>query len=151
MVHQIGGAKEAMIDILRKYSRPLEIYVSLAIVMGIVYIRLIPKSIAYQSSTVLGRAFAFGLVLSIGYLYSWLEGILMAVFVVLLLAVAPRIREGFQSSGSDVDIKVEDEKKKWFIEAALGENPIGIEEDKVRTQAIQDNTNSTNSVTSSTR
>jgi c-di-AMP phosphodiesterase-like protein len=143
---QHGGAKQVVVDMVKKYTYPLEMYVMLVQIMAIVYVRLIPSYIAYQASTVLGRLFLFLVTLTVANLYSWVTALLMAVFSVLLLAVAPRTKEGF---ASNIDIKLIDQKKKWFIEQALGENPVGIEEDKVRTQAIQDGSNGSSSTTSS--
>lgn len=143
---QHGGAKQVVVDMVKKYTYPLEMYVMLVQVMAIVYVRLIPSHLAYQASTTLGRLFLFALTLTVTTMYSWVTALLMAIFSVLLLAVAPRTKEGF---ASNVDIKLIDQKKKWFIESALGENPVGIEEDKVRTQAIQDGSNGSSSTTSS--
>ena len=70
----------------------------------------------------------------------------MALFVVLLISVSPRTnREGF----SDTEVKRVTKKRKWWSEEVLHENPLGIEEELVKTQAIQDNTNSSNSTNSS--
>ena len=146
---QQGGAKKAVIGIIQKYAWPIEMYVMLIQVMAIVYVRLIPSHLAYQASTTLGRIFLFALVITVANIYSWLTALLMGVFAVLLLAVAPRTKEGFVSGSDDVDFKLVDQKKKWFVERALGENPVGIEEDRVRTGSIQDNTNSSNSNSSS--
>jgi hypothetical protein len=49
----------------------------------------------------------------------------------------------------DTDIKLVSQKKRWWSEQVLMENPLGIEDDKVRTSAIQDNSNTSNSTTSS--
>jgi hypothetical protein len=49
----------------------------------------------------------------------------------------------------DVDVKMVNQKKRWFAEEVLHENPLGIEEEKERTAAVQDNSNSSNSNTSS--
>ncbi len=79
---------------------------------------------------------------------------------VLLIVVSPRTqgREGFQSGmrkeameGDDVfEMKLVSQKKRWWSEEVLQENPIGIEEEKVKTSAIQDSgSGSSNSVTSS--
>jgi hypothetical protein len=39
-------------------------------------------------------------------------------------------------------VKLVSQKKRWWIEEVMGENPVGIEEEKVRTSAIQDNDSS---------
>jgi hypothetical protein len=86
-------------------------------------------------------------------LYSWVYAVLLGIFAVLVLSMAPRNStvENFQSDddvamlNKDLDVKMVSQKKRWWIEEVMGENPIGIEEDRVRTSAIQDNTNSSSS------
>ena len=136
-----GGAKEHMIDMIKKYTKPLSIYLGLGLVLGIVYVRQIPVHIRMQGGTVLGRVLLFGLTLLIADMYSWTYGIMMALFAMLLLAVSPRI-EGFNSDET-TDIKMVTLKKRWFAEELLDENPSGISEDKVKTSAIQDQGNTT--------
>jgi len=132
-------------DIVKKYAAPLNMYVGLALVLGITYVRQIPEAFRAQANTLVGRLFLFILVILIADMYSWTYGLMMTLFTVLLLSVSPRI-EGFQSS--DKDIKFVTLKKRWFIEEVLHENPIGIEEDKVSTAAIQDAGNSSRSSSS---
>ena len=158
-----GGAKEQMIDIVKKYAAPLNVYFGVAIVLLITYVGKIPDSVASFADSFLGRGALFLLTLFIASLYSWVYAVLIGLFAVLLLAVAPRSsgsasgsgKEGFHSSLDgkentvDTDVKLITQKKKWWIEEVMGENPIGIEEEKVKTSAIQDNTNSSSSTTSS--
>ena len=136
-----GGAKEHMIDMIKKYTKPLSIYLGLGLVLGIVYVRQIPVNIRIQGGTPIGRALLFLLTLLIADMYSWTYGIMMALFTMLLLAVSPRI-EGFNSEDT-TDIKMVTLKKRWFSEELLEENPAGISEDKVTTSAIQDQGNTT--------
>ena len=124
-----GGAKEQMIDILMKYTKPLDTYIGLALVLGIVYVRQIPPIVRIQANNILGRLLLFLLTLAIADMYSCTYGIMMALFTILLLAVSPRI-EGFQVT-----------VKRWFSEELLKENPLAIIEEKVNTSAIQDNSN----------
>jgi hypothetical protein len=148
-----GGAKEHILDIVKKYAQPLNVYVGLLLVLGIIYVRQIPKVVAYYANTFLGRLFLFLLTIIVADTYSWIYALLMALFTVLIIAVAPRtLKENFQNAPGDMgdtDVKLVTQKKKWWAEEILYENPIGIEEDKVKTTAIQDNTNSSNSTTSS--
>jgi hypothetical protein len=143
-----GGAKVYTMDIVKKYAAPLNMYVGLALVLGITYVRQIPEAFRAQANTLVGRLFLFILVILIADMYSWTYGLMMTLFTVLLLSVSPRLEgsEGFQSS--DKDIKFVTLKKRWFIEEVLHENPIGIEEDKVSTAAIQDAGNSSRSSSS---
>jgi len=148
-----GGAKEHIIDMAKKYAQPLSIYIGIALVLGITYIGQIPDSVTYRANTMLGRIAMFCLTIVVADTYSWVYALLMALFTVLLIAVSPRtLHEGFQGEPGDMgdtDIKIVTQKKKWWVEEVLHENPLGIEDEKVRTNAIQDNTNSSNSTNSS--
>lgn len=148
-----GGAKEYIIDIIKKYAQPLNIYIGIALVLGITYIGQIPDSVSYQANTLIGRFVLFCLTILIADTYSWVYALLMALFVVILIAVSPRTySEGFADSDdlpTDTEIKLVTQKKKWLSEEILQENPLGIEEEHVKTQAIQDNSNTNSSVNSS--
>jgi hypothetical protein len=142
-----GGARVHVFDLIKKYAQPLNIYVGIALVLGIAYIGRIPKPVAFYANTLLGRLGLFWLTIIVADTYSWVYALLMALFAVLLIAVSPRtLAEGFQD---DTDLKIVTQKKRWFSEEVLKENPIGIEDDKVKTSAIQDNSNSSNSTNSS--
>ena len=143
-----GGAKDHIIDLVKRYAQPLNIYVGMALVLGITYVGQIPDSVTFAANTFIGRIVLFGLTIVIADTYSWIYALLMALFTVLIIAVAPRslkAKEGFR----DNDVKMVTQKKRWFAEEILKENPLGIEDDKVVTSAIQDNSNASNSTTSS--
>lgn len=141
-----GGAKEHIIDILKKYAQPLNMYIGIALVLGITYVGQIPGSVSFQANTLIGRLILFWATIIIADTYSWIYALLMALFVVLLIAVSPRTKkEGF----TDTEVKLVTQKRKWWSEEVLQENPLGIEEELVKTQAIQDNTNSNSSTNSS--
>lgn len=164
-----GGARVHMLDIVRKYIQPLEFYFGLVLALGIVYVGEIPPPIQYFANTLIGRATLFALTIVVADMYSWIYAVLMALFTVLLIAVAPRtLREAFQggpeafqsgsvspgptaavpSTGTDTEVKLVTQKHKWFVERVLGEHPVGIEEERVRTSSIQDGSNSSSSTTS---
>jgi len=141
-----GGAKEHILDILKKYAQPITVYVGVLLVIGITYVGKIPDSISYRANTFLGRLILFILTIFIADTYSWLYALLMAIFVVLLIAVSPRTKkEGFQA------VKLVSNKERWWVERVMNENPAGVEEEEVRTSAVQDNSNSSNSTSNSSR
>jgi len=147
-----GGAKEHIMDVLKKYAQPLNVYVGILLVLGIAYVRQIPKSVSFAANSIIGRLFLFALTIIIADTYSWIYALLMALFTVLIIAVSPRtLKESFvnNSDNGDVDLKLVGQKKRWWSEEILHENPLGIEDDKVRTSAIQDNSNTSSSTTSS--
>ena len=142
-----GGARVYMLDLIKKYAQPLNVYVGIALVLGITYIGQIPKKVAFYANTLMGRLTLFWLTVIIADTYSWVYALLMALFAVLLIAVSPRtLAEGFHGES---DLKMVTQKRRWMVEEILKENPIGIEDDTVKTSAIQDNSNSTNSTNSS--
>ncbi len=140
-----GGSSEYIRDLLKKYSKNIDFYFGTALFLAIAYVKYFPLQIRYQANKLLGRLFLFALTVIVAIRYNWLFGLFMAIGSVLLLAVAPRT-EGFQTT--DFDVKLVTQKRKWFVEEVFEENPIAIEEDKVNTKAIQDNSGS-NSTTSS--
>jgi len=141
-----GGAREHILDILKKYAQPLNIYIGIILVLAITYIGQIPKSFAFRANTLLGRILLFTLTIVIADTYSWIYALLMALFTVLIISVAPRtLNEKFQN----IDVKLVSQKKRWWSEEVLKEDPLGVEEDRVKTTAIQDNSNTSNSSTSS--
>ena len=148
-----GGAKEHIMDVVKKYAQPLNVYVGIVLVLGIAYVRQIPKSVSFAANSIVGRLFLFALTIIIADTYSWIYALLMALFTVLIIAVSPRtLKENFvnnMSDNGDVDLKIVGQKKRWWSEEILHENPLGIEDDKVRTSAIQDNSNTSSSTTSS--
>jgi hypothetical protein len=150
-----------MLDIVRKYIQPLEFYFGVLLALGVVYVGEIPPPIQYFANTLIGRVTLFALTIVVADMYSWIYALLMALFTVLLIAVAPRtLREAFQSgsgttvdaavpsTGTDTEVKLVTQKHKWFVERVLGEDPVGIEEERVRTSSIQDGSNSSSSTTS---
>ena len=66
----------------------------------------------------------------------WLYGILAVIFISLILSTVPGSYEGFQNT--NYSLKLVDEKKRWWVEEILHENPIAIEAEKVKTAAVQD-------------
>jgi hypothetical protein len=143
-----GGAREHMLDILKKYAQPLNVYIGIILVLLITYIGQIPKWLTFRANTFVGRLVLFTLTIIIADTYSWIYALLMAIFAVLCIALSPRTLEGFQDKPA-IDIKLVNQKKKWWSEEVLKEDPLGLEEDRVVTSAIQDNSNASNSNTSS--
>ena len=144
-----GGAREQLIDIIKKYAQPLNVYVGVILVLLITYVGQIPKYITFRANTFLGRLVLFTVTILAAETYSWIYALLMALFSVLCIVLSPRtFRESFQAS-SDIDLKLVTQKKKWWSEQVLQEHPMGVEEDRVKTNAIQDNSNTSSSTTSS--
>jgi len=128
-----GGAKEFIMDIVRKQWSPIEIYILIVLGLCIVFVREIPLRFRRLADTSLGRIALFCATVLISMKTPWINGVLFIIFTLLLLSMSPRTSEGFQTT----TMKPVSEKKPWFVEAVLNENPTIIEEDEVHTLAIQ--------------
>lgn len=142
-----GGTKAYVMDLAKKFSNPIDFYILAGLVIAITFVKQIPAPLRSQAGTFLGRLFLFSLTVAIGQFYSWTNGLLMAILSLLLLSLSPRTTEGFQPMAM-MSLKLIENNKKWFVERVLKENPVAIEEDRVKTQAIQDNSNSSRSTAS---
>jgi glucose-6-phosphate-specific signal transduction histidine kinase len=136
-----GGAKAYLSDILQRHSDPINMYVLAFLIIVITFVKQVPVNYRRYAESFFGRILLFSLTIAVGHYYSWTNGLLMALITLLLLSLSPRNREGFQSE-FDSKIKMITGKKHWWIENVFHENPIGIEEDKVKTSAIQDGSTS---------
>lgn len=129
-----GGVREMVLDFSKKQMGYVELIASVLLVLGIVFPANIPVVIRKQASTTVGRLLLFGILFGILTYSAWINGVLFAVFAAVLLSTRSPA-EGFTS---DYSFQIVDDKKKWFIEEALHENPLGIREEKVDTAAVQD-------------
>lgn len=127
-----GGARDLFVDMLKRHESPLTAYTLLALTLCIVFVKKIPVQIRRLADTFLGRLFLFVSTILIAKCTSWSNGLLVAVFALLLLSMSPRTTEGFQSKKKVTD------KNLWWVEQVFKENPTEIDEDEVRTSAIQD-------------
>ena len=131
-----GGARAVLMDIIVKQWSPIELYILAFLILSIVFVREYPKQVRRRADTLIGKAGLFSIAMFVSLKYSWLNGLLIGIFTLLLLSMSPRSTEGFDNSATKV--KVVSEKKLWWGEAILHENPTLYEEDDVVTSAIQD-------------
>ena len=125
-----------LMDIIAKQWSPIEVYILGFLILSIVFVREYPLEVRKFADTFLGKTGLFLIAVFISLKYSWLNGLLVGIFTLLLLSMSPRKIEGFHNSSSK--IKIVSENKPWWVEAVLKENPIGVEEEDVVTSAIQD-------------
>ena len=129
-----GGMKEILVDFSKKQSANVEILFSLIICVGIVFSSNIPSSIRKELSSTVGRIALFGVLLLILLYTNWVSALLFAVFIGSIIST-----RSMDEEMADYNVQLIDNKKRWFIERVLDENPIAIQDDKVQTSAIQDN------------
>jgi len=131
-----GGARAVLMDIIVKQWSPIELYILAFLILSIVFVREYPKQVRRRADTLVGKTGLFLIATFVSLNYSWLNGLLIGILTLLLLSMSPRSTEGFNNSATKV--KVVSEKKLWWGEAILNENPTLYEEDDVVTSAIQD-------------
>ncbi len=141
-----GGMREILSDFSEKQRYQVDLLLAILLILGIVFIHEIGLHVRNQLDTLLGRLFAFGLLVLVTDQVSVLHGILLAILLALILSQSTSTRPGgtlppkkVEGFAPDFQLKLVPPKKhKWWIEEVMKENPIGIEDDKVRTSAIQD-------------
>lgn len=132
-----GGMREVLVDFTKKQATYLSNLFLGLLVLGITFYNTIPKVYVNQADTLLGRLLMITTLYITMDMGGWLYGILLAIFFGLILSVSTRPRkEGFKG---DQEIRIVPEKRLWFVEETLKERPIAIEDEKVRTVAVQDN------------
>lgn len=112
------------------------------------------KSLEFLDST-LGRVIFFIAPIFIAYAIDWPTGVLAATVSLIVYAKLqkPDVDEGFTDSSddntSDVSTKIISSSHRWFVEKVLGESPVAISSDRIRTSAVQGETQRSNSSLSS--
>jgi predicted membrane protein len=141
-----GGMKEILVDFSKKQYANVELVFTLVLCLGIVFSSNIPSSIRKQLSSTVGRIALFGILFLILIYTNWVSALLFTVFIGSIISTRST-DEGM----ADYNVQLVDSKKRWFVEQALNENPIAIQDDKVQTSAIQDNQQTSNSKTQDTK
>jgi hypothetical protein len=155
---QAGGARPTSGTI----NAP-DVLLGLILIVGIAQAHQFPEELLRFTDTLLGRALLFALTIAFTAWKGWTIGLLFALLAARLIQhtgraeqmTAARYEAPLQEAFGDADadapgrvlpsvfsddmtIKPIDKKKhKWFIERVLQENPIRIESERVRTQAVQ--------------
>ena len=141
---QLGGVRESILDFLQKTKTFQATLLYIIFIVAIVFKNQIPPAIYDQADSFLGRSLAVFLVAVITTQFGWVLGLLAAMSVALLLGLPKQggfpltapVKEGF-GSGGETAIQVVSTGKKWFVEKVLKENPVAIEEEKVITLPVQ--------------
>ena len=134
--NQVGGASPIDFFLKQLDSVPHLIYGILMLVL-IAFVDQISPTLSRYADTALGRV--VGIAVIAGSLYSLgiVYGLLTATVVLLLIHSSPRL-----SVDSFTDLKSQDvQGSLWFVEKVLGERPKRIVDDRIDTDAIQDDSN----------
>jgi len=137
----VGGAKFQK-DVLDWTKQSSHLYITVAcslIFMWAIYSEKLPPAWRWQLSTSIGRVLLLILLYLIYMLAGWLPALLFAIAIAMTWANRPLqkpagVKEGFNNTVvTDVG-----DKKLWFIEKVLSENPQRIVQSHIDTQAVQD-------------
>ena len=152
-VFMSGGFQAHVSDMFDKFKGPIEVVMVFFITTLIVFLEKVPIEIRKQADTFLGRALLLTVIMVITILFGWPLGILSTLASALFIGaggvhpIVKRMTEGMtegfakgmtEGFAPDMNIRMIPDKKKWFIEEVLGENPLMIEDQTVRTSAVQD-------------
>lgn len=152
-VFMSGGFQAHVSDMFDKFKGPIEVVMVFFITTLIVFLEKVPIEIRKQADTFLGRALLLTVIVVITILFGWPLGILSTLASALFIGaggvhpIVKRMTEGMtegfakgmtEGFAPDMNIRMIPDKKKWFIEEVLGENPLMIEDQTVRTSAVQD-------------
>ena len=146
----VGGAKfQKSVLEWSQQSNHLYLTVMNAIIfMWALYAEKLPAVWRWQLSTTIGRLLLLVLLYIVYMLAGFLSALLFSVAIALTWANRP-LYKPVEVSENFNDIKVSDvDTKKWFVEQALGENPKKIVQDRINTEAVQEDSGSSTGRTS---
>lgn len=105
-------------------------------VVAIAFVQNIPIEVRRWFNTIVGSTVGMGIIAGVYYYFNWATALMLALLLVLTMNTnILRTEEGFEPG---LDTRFISNRKKWYIEQVLGENPLMIEEDTVKTLAVQD-------------
>lgn len=133
-----GGFRAQVGDLFHKYEGPVGLLVLTFATLVIVFLGKIPKDVRRQADSLLGRALLLTFTVLVTIVFGWPLGIVVGLMSALLIGAgsnSPIVTEGF---APDFNVKLVPNKKKWFVEQVLGENPLLIEDTVIDTSAVQD-------------
>jgi energy-coupling factor transporter transmembrane protein EcfT len=140
-----GGFREQVTDLFSRYEGPVALLVGTFATLVIVFVGKVPVDIRRQADSMLGRAFLLTFTALTTLVFGWPLGVLVGLMSALLIGAGvgrnssvtdvKGITEGFTP---DLNVRLVPNKKKWFVEKVLGENPLLIEDSVIDTSAVQD-------------
>ncbi len=155
---QLGGAKfqTALMEWSKQSFSAFNVLFFIGFVLFAAYAHLIPPAIRYQMSSTLGRLLSLVLLVLIYEGAGWIPALLFTIGICVVWFHRPlsqptqftkplkaTTEEGFEGG---VKTSVNQTGNRWFVERVLGENPKGVQEDRISVGDVQDD-----SVVGSTR
>lgn len=154
-----GGAKlhQAIAEWSKQSSTLFTTLFIVVLVLFASFADQLPRAARWQLSSFVGRLLLLTLLFVIYELGGWIPALLFTIGIVMIWSNRPLtppssigvevkkpLKEGFQSNQKKVKVQ----GSRWFVEEELQEHPEEIEEDRVVTEAIQEDAYSPNSRTS---
>lgn len=135
---------------------PVTILTVLALLVAGTFVEIVPRKSLEVFDSTLGRIVFFIVPIFLAYSIDWPTGVLAAMVSLIVFSKLQKseIDEGFTNSvdsdTGDISTKIISSPHRWFVEKILGESPLAISSDRIRTSRDQDETQRTSSSLSST-
>lgn len=137
--------QQSILDWSKQSTQLFMSVLTVFLIMAICFADKLPIAIRWQLSTSVGRLLLVLILYMIYLVCGWLMAFLFAIAIALTWAAAPILKPvSVQAAEAEAAEGFKDVKKtsvtghKWFVESVLHENPTKIVEDRIDTQAIQD-------------
>jgi len=134
----VGGAKFklAFLDWVRKsYSLYWTVFITF-VLLWVAFADKLPPDVSWALSTTVGRAFLLVVLWCVYKNIGFTAAVLVTIAIAITWTNRPiPIGEGFLDEVKKTTVG--NKQHRWFVERVLHENPLGIEEDRVSTQAAQ--------------
>jgi len=150
-VAMVGGAKfQQHVLEWTKQSNNLYFTVSFFVIfVWVIYTEKLPDIARWQMNTTAGRLLALLLLYIVHMLAGWVPALLFAIGIALTWANQPLYKPiGITEEGYNDMKVVKAGPHRWFVEEALGEYPTKITQDRVTTEAVQEESSGQSSRTS---
>ena len=128
----VQNSKNHLFDFIEKFKIHVHIFLYVILILSVAYVNTIPSNYKYYGSNPFVRLLFFGITLFICKYVSFIHSLLFALFVCLYISFTPGYKESFEN----LRIVARNERR-WLDERILGEDPELMENEKVRTEAVQ--------------
>ena len=155
-VPEIDMSLESWIYNIRStLQSPLTILTVTALLVSGTFAETAPRKSIEFFDTSFGRAILFIIPLIMVFWFDWSTGLLAATVSLIVFTKLQKseLDEGYmdspESDNSDLATKIISSPHRWFVEKVLGETPIAISSDRIRTSTGKDENQRTSSSLSS--
>ena len=137
----VGGSKfqKTFLDWSKQSS---QLFMSVLIVILVVWISFADKLslvARWQLSSTVGRLLLLLLLYVVYILGGWQLAFIFTIAIAITWASKPLLKPLDVAEGYSEMKESKAGPHKWFVEMALHENPLAVVEDRVETEAVQDN------------